>query len=194
MEMKLTAFLPHGQVGPPELPPKANTWPTSPFGIEAGGRLPYFFSQVNAFFREFLSPPFRAGRRAAQSWNVMGRMPMPRHVTTRPFSRSSLRLCPALAGLPPLSPLPLCAFAPLRYIPLPFFPPARPYTPESEGLREFLSPPFRAASERAAKRRRPQRGLLAKAQKPRKSTGRDAWPLSALARKNISPITSPADN
>ena len=86
------------------------------------------------FFEIFVIPQLSAGRRAAQSWNVMGRMPMPRHVTTRPFSRSSLRLCPALAGLAPVSPVPLCAFAPLRYIPLPFFLPARPYTPESEGL------------------------------------------------------------
>ena len=77
---------------------------------------------------------------------------MPRHVTTRPFSPSSLRLRPALAGLPPLSRLALCAFAPrwrgylpfllflsapLRLCvisPFPFFPPTRPYTPESEAL------------------------------------------------------------
>jgi hypothetical protein len=38
-------------------------------------------------------PQLSAGRRAAQSWKVMGRMPMPRHVKTRPFSCSSLRLC-----------------------------------------------------------------------------------------------------
>ena len=68
---------------------------------------------------------------------------------TSPFSCSSLRLCPALAGLPPPSPVPLCAFAPLRYIPLPFFPPPRPYTPESDGL-PFSVIPQLSAGRRAA--------------------------------------------
>jgi hypothetical protein len=87
------------------------------------------------------STPREAGR-AGCPWNLMGRMPMPRLRTTVPFSPSSPRLCAALAGLAPLSPVPLCAFAPLRYLRLPFFPPVRPYTPESEGLPWIACPTY----------------------------------------------------
>ena len=52
------------------------------------------------------STPRDAGR-AGRPWNVMGRMPMPRHITTRPSFSSSLRLCAfALSSPPPLLSLP----------------------------------------------------------------------------------------
>jgi hypothetical protein len=38
-------------------------------------------------------------QRPGHPWNLMGRMPMPPHPRIRPFSSSSLRLCPALAEL-----------------------------------------------------------------------------------------------
>ena len=80
------------------------------------------------------STPRDAGR-AGRPWNLMGRMPMPRHAATRPISSSSLRLCafalrlscpclglcPGVAGLAPF---------------LLLLPPS-PCTPESEALRSL---------------------------------------------------------
>jgi hypothetical protein len=60
-----------------------------------GGKNPADRVSRSAFDVARASPP--AGvpevRRAGRPWNAMGRVPIPRHATTRPFSSSSPRLC-----------------------------------------------------------------------------------------------------